>query len=62
MTAECQAQKSGKSKMEETEICEHARNVLKYCGISDEEEIGRIIQKMQKYLKRESQNSLFYNA
>ena len=56
MIAERQAQKS---KVKDShEVYEHARNVLQYCGVNNEKDIGRIIQDMQQYLKRESQNSL----
>ena len=55
MIAERQAQKS---QMEESEVLENARDVLRYCGVTDETEIGRIIQDMQQYRKRKSQNSI----
>ena len=57
MIAECQAQKSGKAKMEDSELHENARYVLKHCGVDDETEISRIIQDMKQYLERKSQNS-----
>ena len=46
----------GQAQLEDSEIHENAMNVLKYCGVN-EEEISRIIQDMQLYLESESQNS-----
>ena len=54
MIPECEEEKSGKAKMKDSDVCDCARNVLKYCGVNDEKEIDKIIQEMEHYRKCES--------
>ena len=36
------------------EYCDHARDILKFCQVNDEEKISETIREMKQYLERES--------